>query len=37
MRTMLNIQMPVEKSNQAIQSGHLPKGLEAIKTATAAV
>jgi len=28
MRTMLKIQMPVEKSKQAIQSGHLPKVLE---------
>jgi hypothetical protein len=28
MRTMLKIQMPVEKSNQAIQSGNLPKLLE---------
>jgi len=27
-RTMLKIQMPVEKSNQAIQSGQLPKVLE---------
>jgi len=28
MRTMLKIQMPVEKANHAIQSGNLPKVME---------